>query len=197
MYRFELVLHRFELVLRGLWWRRGLTAAVIIVAAITTMSAALGPMYARAAGESTLRDQLNTAAVTATGLHYQATTDVTSAYDYRSVLDQGPRPGKVAGYPTRIGGIFVPTGAIGEGGAVDTDLLWRQGICGHVVITTGVCPTRAGQLLVSARTVAASVYRWRLGEKITLTASRSTASTPRVSRSPIRPAASSSARTDP
>ena len=127
-------------MLRGLWWRRGLTAAVVIVAAITTMSAALGPMYARAAGESTLRDQLAAAPVTATGLHYQATTDVTSAYDYRSVLDQGPRPGKIAGYPTRIGGIFLPTGATGAGGSVDTDLLWRQGICGHVVITSGGVP---------------------------------------------------------
>ena len=161
-------MYRLALVMRGLWWRRGLTAAVIIVAAITTMSAALGPMYARAAGESTLRDQLAAAPVTATGLHYQQSTDVTSSYDYRSVLDDGPRPGKVVGYPTRIGGIFVPTGATGKGGAVDTDLLWRQGICDHVVITSGACPTKAGQLLVSARTVAARIYGWQLGEKITL-----------------------------
>ena len=161
-------MYRLVLVLRGLWWRRGLTAAVVIVATITTMAAALGPMYARAAGESTLRDQLASASVTATGLHYQATTDITSTYDYQAVLDQGPRPARIPGYPTRIGGIFLPTGATGTGGAVDTDLLWRQGICDHVVITSGVCPTKAGQLLVSARTVAARIYDWQLGEKIAL-----------------------------
>ena len=175
-------------MLRGLWWRRGLTAAVIIVATITTTAAALGPMYARAAGESTLRDRLAAASVTVTGLHYQETTDVTSTYDYRSALHDAPHPGRIAGYPTRIGGIFLPTGATGDGGGVDTDLLWRQGICGHVVITSGVCPTKAGQLLVSARTVAARIYGWRL-EKSPWTTSRWTVWTPRGSRSPSRPTA--------
>lgn len=161
-------MYRVRLVLRGLWWRRGLTAAVVIVAAITTMSAALGPMYARAAGESTLRDQLTSAPVTATGLHYQASTDVTSTFDFQAVLDQAPHPGKIPGYPTRIPGIFLPTGATGLGGAVTTALLWRQGICSHVVITSGTCPTKAGQLLVSARTVASKVYGWKLGQPIAL-----------------------------
>ena len=161
-------MYRLTLVLRGLWWRRGLTAAVIIVAAITTMSAALGPMYARAAGESTLRDQLSSAPVTATGLHYQISADVTSKFDYQAALDDAPQPGKIVGYPARIPGILDPIAATGPGGEVNTALLWRQGICAHLVVTSGVCPSKAGQILVSARTVAAGVYGWKLDSTITL-----------------------------
>ena len=161
-------MYRLTLTLRGLWWRRGLACAVLIVATITTASAALGPLYARAAGESTLHDQLASAPVTATGLHYAETTDVTSSVGFQSVLDDGPTPGKIPGYPTRISGIYTATGATGPAGLVKTGVLWRQGICAHLVITSGVCPARPGEALVSARTVSAAVYGWRVGARLTL-----------------------------
>jgi putative ABC transport system permease protein len=160
--------YRLTLTLRGLWWRRGLTAAVLAVATITTASAALGPLYARAAAESTLHDQLATASVTTTGLHYSETTDVASSAGLQSVLDDGPAAGKIPGYPTRISGIYTAASATGPAGLVNTGVLWRQGICAHLVITSGVCPARPGQALVSARTLTGGVYGWRLGVRLTL-----------------------------
>ncbi len=121
---------RLMIVLRGLWWRRGLTFAVLIVATITTAAAALGPLYARAASESTLQDQLAAAPVTSTGLHYATTADVTADGTYQAVLADAPKPGRITGYPTRITGIFAHTKAIGPNGSVLTGALWRQGVCG-------------------------------------------------------------------
>ena len=61
---------RSRLLVRGLWWRRGLSGAVLAVGAVVMGAAVLGPLYARAAGESTLRDEL-TQAGPATGLEFQ------------------------------------------------------------------------------------------------------------------------------
>src|SRR5206468_11893883 len=49
------------LFLRGLLWRRGFTVAVLLVGTICSAVAAIGPIYARAASESTLTDELRAA----------------------------------------------------------------------------------------------------------------------------------------
>ena len=59
------------LFLRGLRWRRGFSAAVLLVGIICAAVAAIGPLYARAAGESTLTDELR-AAAPGTGLAFAA-----------------------------------------------------------------------------------------------------------------------------
>jgi putative ABC transport system permease protein len=160
--------YRLTLVLRGLWWRRGLTAAVLVVGTITTAAAALGPLYARAAAESTLHDQLADAPVTQTGLHFKSSGDVSSNLTYQSVLQLAPKPGSIVGYPNRIVDIYAPTPITGPDGDVLSAALWRQGICQHVVIVSGTCPTKPGQVLVAQRTVAANIYGWRLGSTLSL-----------------------------
>ena len=77
-------------------------------------AAVLGPLYARAAGESTLRDEL-TQAGPATGLEFQ---DVPYGFELASPVSHFARaesktlaPGAVRGYPTRIGSIYVETSA--------------------------------------------------------------------------------------
>jgi hypothetical protein len=153
-------------VLAGLWWRRGTSSALFAVAAVTMGAAALGPMYARAAGESTLRDQLSQAG-TATGLTFQ---DVPFGYDLQTAISafdraqaKAPPPGSVRGYPTRIGSIDVAVSAqAGEGEGGTSALVWRQGACAQLHIVQGRCPERAGQALVSRRTLD-SGEGWRLG----------------------------------
>ena len=44
------------LALRALWFRRGVSLAVLLVATLTTAAAVAGPLYQRAGGESVLRD---------------------------------------------------------------------------------------------------------------------------------------------
>ncbi len=132
-------------------------------------AAVLGPLYARAAGESTLRDEL-TQAGPATGLEFQ---DVpygfelaSSASHFTQAESMTLAPGAVRGYPTRIGSIYVQTSAYaGAGPGVRVGMLWRAGACAHLIIVSGHCPDGAGQVLVSQRTVD-GYYGWRLGGRV-------------------------------
>jgi putative ABC transport system permease protein len=161
--------HRVALALRGLWWRRGLTAAVLAVAVVTTTSAALGPLYARAAAESILQDHLTSAGYT-TGLRYVAQVDVGAKGAYARLSAQVPKAGAINGYDTVIPGLYTASGVGASpadgSGEVATHLVWRQGACQHLVIVSGRCPTGPNEGLISQRTVDAKIYRWRLGTRI-------------------------------
>ena len=159
-----------SLVLPGLWWRRGLNLAVLAVAVVTTTAAALGPLYARASTESTLNDHL-TEAGSATGLHFYADVDATSQGDMDRLRASVPKPGAILGYNSAIDGIYTPerigvsTSAEGRGG-VSSHLLWREGMCAHVAIVQGRCPSGAGEVMASQRTVDSDAYGWRIGTKL-------------------------------
>ena len=49
------------LALRGLWFRRWVSLAVLVVSSLVVGGAVTGPLFLRAAGESVLRDNLNEA----------------------------------------------------------------------------------------------------------------------------------------
>jgi putative ABC transport system permease protein len=163
---------RLSLVLRGLWWRKGLTGAVLGVAVVTTTAAALGPLYARAAAESVLQDHL-TQAGSGTGLHLQGNLDIGSPGAYAFAVKQVPKPGVIKGYPSLIEGLYTPSGLSAtltpEGaGRVNTHLVWRTGACGHLVIVSGHCPNAPNEAIISQRTVDAGVYNWRVGTTLYL-----------------------------
>jgi len=127
---------RGRLLVRGLWWRRGLSGAMLAVGAVVMGAAVLGPLYARAAGESTLRDEL-TQAGPATGLEYGFDL-ATSASRFTQAESTTLAPGAVRGYPTRIGSIYVQTSAQAAAGpAVRVGMLWRAGACAHLIIVSG------------------------------------------------------------
>lgn len=160
---------RSWLLLQGLWWRRGFSASVLVVGALVIGAAVLGPLYARAAGESTLRDEL-TQAGSATGLEFQGIPSslelTTSVSHFAQAEAKTPRPGAVRGYPTRIGSIYVQTFASATGErTVRVGMLWHAGACAHLTIVTGHCPSGPGQALVAQRTVDGN-YGWRLGGRI-------------------------------
>ena len=60
-----------------LWWRRGSSLAVLAVAITAAVTAVVGPTYAAAASESTLRQVLATASSSDVGLHVQSPADIT------------------------------------------------------------------------------------------------------------------------
>ncbi|MGI8879684.1 MAG: ABC transporter permease [Jatrophihabitans sp.] len=161
-----------SLLVRGLWWRRGLNAGVFAVAVVTIAAAALGPLYARAGAESTLNDHL-TGAGAATGLHISADVDVSRPGAVAKVTATLPKPGSVRGYPRSINGIYTPApvsvALTGTGlGGVKSHLLWRQEVCQHLVIVHGRCPARANEVLVSQRTLDSGAYDWHLGTALFL-----------------------------
>ncbi len=50
-----------RLVLRGMWFRRGVSLAVLVLASLVVGGAVTGPLFLRSAGESVLRDTLDQA----------------------------------------------------------------------------------------------------------------------------------------
>ena len=147
-------LGRYRLLLRGLWFRRGLATAVLVVAALTVAAAALGPMYARAASESILQDHLSAAGWRA-GLQFtDLTDDASQPGAIQNAVGQLPRPGAVHGYDRRILGILStdPAAVTFTGGSrVLANVAWRDGFCSHLTVVSGACPTGPGQVMVSDR----------------------------------------------
>jgi putative ABC transport system permease protein len=158
---------RFGLLGTRLWWRRGASIAVLAVALTATLTAVVGPMYAGAAAESTLRQVLTDAAVNDSGLHVQANVDVTvdPLTPILRVLPAGFTPA----YPTAIPGFRIGTRAqaVAAAQAVVTGVVWRPGTCAHVHFVVGRCPSGPNDVMVSART-AVPAYGMRIGSRITV-----------------------------
>ena len=102
---------KLPLALKGLYWRRGISIAILLTAAVTTAAAALGPLYAMAASESTLRDELTLAPAQNSGLDFEQTFEQTfgtqghagsAPNDLARTLKASPAPGTINGYPTEI-----------------------------------------------------------------------------------------------
>jgi putative ABC transport system permease protein len=169
--------NRLGLLLHALWWRRGLSAATLLVAAITIGAGSLGPLYARAADESTLQDTLRDSASQA-ALHYTFGRDIETEGDLAQAEALGPKPGAISAYPTTVAAVVMPTQAstphqvsIGDLGP-KTRMIWRDGACEHFVIVTGRCPTAAGEALASERALQGDYYGWQLGMSLTLSGVR-------------------------
>jgi putative ABC transport system permease protein len=158
------------LLIRGLLARRSLAVAVLIAAGLTTAAAALGPMYARAAAESTLRDELVGAPVGDTGLHLTiaAPPDDTELPPAQFDSAVAEAPTSLPHYGPPIGMLNWQVFASGAGDGARGAAIWRDGECAHLVLTSGRCPARAGEALVSARTLRINGIRWRVGTVLTL-----------------------------
>ena len=130
---------RLALTARGLWWRRGSALTLLAVAAVTIAASALGPLYARAAGESTLRDRLTQAAVTDSGFSLQDTVDASQPDVADDPGADAPEPGQLFGYPTRIAALAaqVSVTPVGGSGRQLSSVVWRDGFCDHVVVVKG------------------------------------------------------------
>ncbi|RKR73994.1 FtsX-like permease family protein [Frondihabitans australicus] len=165
-----------SLAWRGLLWRLPLSAAVFGAAVLTFAGASLGPLYARAASESTLRDTLTQEPANATGLSLEATRRVDGLPSQEltlSQIDSSLRAApKASSLPEFGGGIdsLVLASKAGVDGflGVNTQEVWRAGACARMHFTAGRCPTKPGEIAVSARTVAHTSYGWKLGGTVSL-----------------------------
>lgn len=160
------MIESLRLAMRGIWARRGVSVAILLVAVTTIATAAAGPIWRRAAGESALRDRL----VRATGT---------------AVAVEASLAGSVASAPARLLGTTVgqalavaPTTPFAPArrsldnddgladGQTHARLAWREGACQHVRLVAGRCPQASGEIMVSRRSAAAE--RWRLGGRVLL-----------------------------
>jgi hypothetical protein len=150
---------RLGLLGTRLWWRRGASIAVLAVALTATLTAVVGPMYAGAAAESSLRQVLTEAPADESGLHVQAQADVT--VDPLAPILRALPAGFSPAYPVTIPTLRVGTRVQGSGDVppVVSAVVWRPGACDHVHFVVGRCPTGPQDVMVSART---AVRTWAL-----------------------------------
>jgi hypothetical protein len=141
-----------RLALRALWFRRGVSLALVAVATFVVAAAAAGPLYLRAAGESILQDRLRDAGLDAAGL--EAVLLARRSEDPQARLDGEVAKALVGrsvnGRP--ISALEMDLAVRGAAGvAVTTRLASREGVC-HQLVLTGRCPSAAGEVIVSRRT---------------------------------------------
>lgn len=151
-----------------------MSAAVFGAAVLTFAGAALGPLYARAADESTLRDTLTQEPANATGLSLEASRRVGGLPSQELTLAQvdeslrsSPGARQLADFSGPVDSLQLASTAVADGHvAVTTSEVWRSGACGQLVFSAGRCPSKPGEVAVSARTVDHKSYGWSLGRTI-------------------------------
>lgn len=158
------VRERFGLFLRGLQWRAGSLIFLFLIAVVALGGAALGPLYLRAARNSVLVQDIAAKPVEETGISIERDNFATRAR-LLQVLDGTPRApdgAKVVGSPI----YSISAGAEYEDGQYEASLYYRSGMCKHVVVSSGVCPSGPKEMMVSTRS--ASGAGWRLGQVVKL-----------------------------
>ena len=161
------------LTLRGIWFRRTASIAALAVAIVATAAATLGPLYARSAEDSLVRQQLkdapaaNTTFALTTSSAQQPSSTVdelrTGLANAAGTTDLGPWFGPVA---TRMSIWEIPVQFEGETVGI-ANVTWHDDDgCKGVAITQGVCPTGKRDVMMS--TVSAKAHHIRLGSKLRL-----------------------------
>ena len=156
--------------LRALWWRRGLSAAVLGTASVVIAVAVAGPMYNRAAKESILQDTLRRAPSIDSGLEFtdRGASVGTLQANFSQALATTSLP-PIYGAP--IAAVEEPfNGLVGDapggGTPVAGRLVWREGAFGHVQIQHGRAPRASAEVIASAAFL--DYIQGRLGQRLSL-----------------------------
>lgn len=159
---------------RALWWRRGLSAAVLAVSTVVVAVAVVGPTYDRAAKESVLQDSLRSAPPLETGFQVTSSGPVgglqivvasalekshASLYGHPIAALESPYTGPIA-CSRPVTDLVSPCVAQVAGLVVA-----RDGVADHVTVTAGRFPRTVGEVIVSSAFLGAS--RLQVGDRIT------------------------------
>lgn len=161
------VLDSLALALRGLWWRKGVSIAVLLVATTTVLAAAIGPLYARAGSESILQDTLREATTRDIGIEiYQTATGGSTSLNRLDTSIAGTT--SLTGYAKPIHTLQITGIVLDRDGDPDaqSQVAYREGQCDHLVFTAGGCPLGANEIAVSARSL--PEHAWPLGTVLSI-----------------------------
>jgi hypothetical protein len=138
---------------------------VVVLAAVVTGAAALGPLYARAVEQSVVRNVVDDAPPASSTLVVTDRADPPAAPAELARTVRGAVPQQ---FGAAIGGAEAPLqlDPAGAGDPVRTRLTSRDALCRHLTVSAGRCPRAAGELLVSGRT--AATVGLRPGTAVTL-----------------------------
>lgn len=147
------------LLLQSWAYRRWQSTALLTFAVLVVCAAATGPLYYRAVQQASVRTALDDADVAELGVSVGATVGTLA----RAVTPAG-LGGRLFDEPIRS--IEQPTVLTIGGRDYHTLLTTRDGFCEHLRMTAGSCPTRDGQISVSAPM--ARALRLTLGARLEL-----------------------------
>ncbi|MEV0727227.1 FtsX-like permease family protein [Polymorphospora sp. NPDC050346] len=162
-------MHNLFVTLRGIRHRRARSLIVVLLATIATAAAVVIPAYIRAAQQSVLTDTVTatrpaTVGVTVGGRLGPTAPDLATV---RASMDAALPGTTVAEF------LDPPIGTVWWQGEslvaparhrTTADVVFRAGVCDHLVLTAGSCPRQRGEVLVSARSVADT--GWQVGQRI-------------------------------
>lgn len=166
-------MHGLRLAIRALLWRKGLSATMFAIAALSMTAAAIGPLYSRAAEESLLGDRLRSGSVSeegfAVGFVAGKATDNSAAL--AAVREVGGQSGLDRYYGPALLGVQAATVPVFRSPAEKRPayvarLAWREGQCSHLRLAAGRCVQRTGEAMISA--ASARTLRLKLGDRILL-----------------------------
>lgn len=163
------------LVLQGLWFRRWVSLAVLVVASLVVGAAVTGPLFLRAAGESVLRDTLAASASSGRGVADAFSGRLGDAPlrqvqdDVRAKLAKRPTLARLLGPATASLQTVVTAGAPG---VTPENLLmaWRDDVCDHLRMVEGACADQSGTVVASTTT--AEAEGWAVGQTLAVSGRR-------------------------
>jgi putative ABC transport system permease protein len=151
---YRVTVNGVRLLLRGLWFRRGASLAVLVVTTLVVAGAVTGPLFLRAAGESVLRDSLSQSLPAGRTMYDRVKAPLSAR---PAALAQAVSTRKLEAHPTLnrllgppVASVEVPSdmGAVGAS-ANPVTLVYRDGVCAHVRMVAGRCAEQAGVVMVS------------------------------------------------
>ncbi len=164
-------MRRRSLLLRALRWRLGASAGVLVIATVATLAAAFGPIYTAGADQTVLHTTFKQAGATTTALTSIGLIESpTAAQQGLGAERLGAQAGLHSWFSKPV--LTVDAGLIMSGlkyvphvgyknfpnqlpPRYQGDLVWRPGVCRHLVFVAGHCPAGYGQVLLTARTAKA------------------------------------------
>ena len=141
----------------------------MLLSALIATCAVFAPLYQRALEQALLRSSISSASIADTALVVRAGRG-TANPSFASAALSGNVPASVQVlYGDPIGQMSDAISIVPKAGLKHSpgDLVARDQVCQHLTITTGACPKAVGEVLVSAKDMAA--WKWPLGKTLDTT----------------------------
>lgn len=153
-------------MLRATLYRRGQAGVVLALSALVTACLVFAPMYTAALGRAALASRLalTSSADLSLSVVSSSVDDPTLTRTPEQLAAYLP-PDLAAHFDPPIRQRAVVVRPAGRADVLTTRLTWREGQCAHLRFTAGRCPSRAGEVAVSAAELTATPA-WGVGRRI-------------------------------
>jgi putative ABC transport system permease protein len=166
--------HSLALALHALRWRLSASIAVLLIAAVASAGAALGPMYSRSAQDSLIRDRVAAANVFSRSVSVSAYLGAQPGLEHQTLaavrraaidphLDRFFDVRTEESLDTTTASAELTVAGVTRGFA---SVAWRTAMCTSIRLTAGRCPAKRGEVALSQQALSDSGLH--LGEAFTL-----------------------------